>query len=288
MKTTLYFLATFLYLSVSSCSKSDDAIAPEPVAAKYRVKKVTYATGIFTNAMYEYNTQGKRTRETFSNSSYYNYVYNAAGQIIEYERGGNTNASDNFKHVYSYDTNGVLKTDLETKNGTNSSRITNTIVNGLITEYSYSSWNAATSSWQEVSSNGAVYTYNSKKQIIKIVQGNSYFDLTYDEKGNFSTQKRYDKKPDGSYFLRYANSNVYDNQKVHEGLGYRSFQEATQINNILTLRDDNYNANGNGSVLTTSAEFAYDYNTEGYPTKKYRRDIVLGNVLLETYELEKL
>ena len=116
MKTFLYFLASILFLGISSCSKSDDAVTQESTpVAKYRIKKVIYATGIYTNATFEYNTQGKRTHETFSDNSYYNYVYNPVGQLTEYERGGNTNPTNNFKHVYSYNPDGVLLIDLETK-----------------------------------------------------------------------------------------------------------------------------------------------------------------------------
>lgn len=268
-------LTILLFTLIVSCSKDDNAFAPNTSEAVYRIMKTEFASGL--SSTFEYDTQNRITNITSSDGSFEKYNYNSQGQIISYEQGGQSNPFYNSITNYFYNQSAIKIEEIKTQSTGEKTKYvyTNNSI-GLPTSSNYYLWKTSSSTWIEDLSQNSTYTYNSSNQLIKLEQESQYFLSSYDTRGNLNESKQYNKKADGSYYLNTHLNSTYDDKK---GIGNSPFPNK---NNMI---NDGYKTyTQNGTLLSQyAALYSYQYNEAGYVTKQF-----LNGVLYATYTLEKV
>lgn len=266
-------------LPIISCSKDDDNSTPTPNPADsvYRVTEVRNASGV-VSASYIYNTQGKMSKAVFSNGVFSNYSYNAQGLLITNEYAGAVNPDDNYTTNYVYDAAGAKIEEIATRsNGSKYKTIYTNNSSGLPTESNYFVWNTATSSWNESANNRYLYFYNGRNQLVRFQRTTGYFLSPYDDRGNNIEYKQYNKKADGSYYVRYQNNITFDDKKATILNPFKP----ENPNNYLTFSSKTFAEDGTISNQTSSPPYSYEYNEADYVTKQFINGVLNGTYILE-------
>ena len=278
MIITKHILGFLLLIIMISCSKDDaPAPIPNPADAIYRIKQTTYPLS-GNSSTYEYNAQNKMTKRNNYDGSFIKWNYNSQGQLVSQENGGNVDVSYNSMQNYVYNATGAKIEDIYTRgDGTKYKFVYTNNSNNLPITLKYFYLNITTNTWIESASNNVVYTYNNNNQIIRLQRESDYYLNAYDSRGNQNENRQYNKKPDGSFYLRYQSNSTYDDKKTPQ-----TNPIAYGVNNAIDAVSKTFLEDGSLSNQS-STTFTYEYNEAGYVTKQF-----YNGVLNVTYTLEKI
>lgn len=264
MKNQLLLLITILFFS---CSKNEDEVIQAPTTNTYRLIKTQDTYGTLS---YIYNADGNLSKInadglfTAGTSKEYSY---SNKQLITME-------STTYKTTYSYLSNGKIDEILEENKvilGNSNKTKYAYDAQGVLYSASYYSKNTLISPW--VFSHIAYYTFSANKIQVNTNAWNNNNEFYYlDTNGNISRVERMTVGASGTTTYKSREEiNIYDdkyNTEVvlpypQEGFG----ENIRNKNNLRYKIIKTYDENGN--VLdTTVDENTYEYNNDGYVTKK--------------------
>lgn len=247
MKTVIFALAV-LSLSISSCKKDKDV----PEVRKNLLVKQTYFENGAPSIVYTYGYDANNRMTSFAftgNASNtprnYSYTYNAAGALTEAFE-----SQSSLKTRYSYNATGTVS-DLKEYQV---SGATETLVYTYI--YSYA---------------GGIISEN----LVYALPANAFRnEYKYDVKGNLAEIKSYTTtvaNPAGTYSSTLTFSNYDSKHSPRESFPAAMVFTYTAINNPGTLVYPSFTIN-----------YTYEYNADGYPTKR------IDGTNSDTYEYRRL
>jgi hypothetical protein len=263
MKKHILLLVSILLIS---CSKNDEEVEiPTAIESKFRLIKSQSSFGLLS---YTYNADGNLTKRIaagqFTQGTSKDYTYSNK-QLTTVE-------SETFKTTYSYLSNGKIDEIIEQDK---------VLRKSYFTKYAYDSQGNLYSATHS-SANSMVgplklnyiayYTFWSNKIQVNTVAYNNSNEFYYiDTKGNISKIERMTTNASGVTYKSFEQINIYDDKYNTEAvLPYPLEHFGTNIrskNNVLYQIIKTYDENG--TVLSTSAdENSYEYNSDGYVTKK--------------------
>lgn len=272
-------VALSILLSIISCSKNDEPVAPDPNPFQYRVKSYTDTNSPGYIFEFEYNNNNQLTKKKeYGNPT--TYLYNTAGFLVEknyyngettsftndnsgkvleqidYAAGGGTSS----KLVFTYNTAGN-KTEEKKYN-----YINNNYVYYYNKEFLYNTQNqlSAKRTPQYTNTNGTLYQTEVE-------------EYEYDNRGN--QNKITYARSQGGFPVRYREEKyVYDNVKPAPYLN-STLSKNNKIEEVITLYAND------GTTISTQSTTIYTqtYNEASYITKTIRSD-----GFSKTYTLEKI
>lgn len=264
MKIRLFILFA-ISLFVCSCSSDDPNENPTDNEVKKRIIRINYSYSTAEDFTFKYNNDGRLDYMTYKYNNGLSYIY-----------------------VFSYNTDGTLKSVIDTKDDTREKTETNFIYKDAQNiEFERKFYDSAGT----ISTLPGKMTFNSKGQIIRMdhvwPENFTYFDFEYeyDAKGNVSKFTPIYTTSNGTsrteIIYKYDNSkNFLSNQglPLWYWMNYQTF-------------DDTYAGPNNMIECHLRGElnksYKYDYDEDGYPTAIYDKlenDMKIGEFV---YELVK-
>lgn len=232
---TKILIAVALLLFFNACKKSD---SPVPLKT-YLSKTISSTTGSYT---YTYDAQGRMTKENYSNGvttqawqSSLN-VYDAQNRLVEMVTQSPTAAWPDIKSVMTYNASGKLATYYDYETGTP----------GHVGYYSFE-YTGNTIIRRKYNGDG---TINHRIEfVMDAVAANVLEARTYNAAGTLTLTTVY-----GNFDTQKTPSQLYPVGLYITPASTNNFRTVTQT------------TASTGAVTTTT--FTYDYNADGYPTKR--------------------
>jgi len=243
MPKLFYTLSILLVLLSASCKKDKEGT---PEQKHIQLSKITTGGGGYYG--YEYDANGRMQKQIVYNSSLaatttWMFTYDAGGRLTGYTQDYTRPENDDYKYVLSYTANGDIEKIVRSEAG---GSVTNSY------KYTYSANGMALEQQDDA---GAPqykneYVFNTGTKNIKEVKGYSYTS------GEWQLQfhvviENYDNKK--SQYSLFPKGIIYAPQLLE------FFTAMPFINNPLLVRD--------GTRPSYTANFTYEYNSDGYPTR---------------------